>query len=227
MVNGRTLHLSRVRPCGVLAIQVSARVFSRECSGPRLSKMANPERSWLIDHLKKDHDHVAYFYLAYGKVQSASDMAASLLYQLIASTGILPECLQTFYVDRKPRTPPLPVLHDALRQLSEKTTKVFIVIDAFDEHNMIQKETFEQTLELLRHLLWSVFLTTRSHEQTYISRNGGALRFWMGPDRTARDIDRLLATGLEDFLLNHSQLQLHEEFKSEIVSRVGQASKGM
>lgn len=170
---------------------------------------------------------MTYFYLAYGKVQSASDMAASLLQQLVASTGILPECLKAFYIDRKPRTPPLSVLHNALRQLSEQTSKVFIIIDAFDEHNMVSKEAFEQTLELLRHLRWSVFLTARSHEQASVSREDGSLMFWMGPDKTARDIDRLLTTGLEYFIQNHSQLQLHEDFKSEIVSRVGKASKGM
>jgi hypothetical protein len=182
----------------------------------------------IIDKLLyKDHADVAYFYMAFGRVQSASKMVASLVSQLSKNNDTIPECIRTYYhTERNPRTPPLPKLHQALRELSETLHDVIIVIDAFEDHNMDSRDEFEQTLSVLRDLPWKLFLTCRKYDWPSPNLKEVSVEVTIAIEKgdIAQDIELLVSKGLESFLKAHEHIDLPLTLKSEIVSGVVHAS---
>jgi hypothetical protein len=78
---------------------------------------------------------LGYFYLGFGKVQTAADVMSSLIFQLCEAFDYVPETLRRFSNDAFPtERPSTRALNDALEEVSvaclKQMARVYILLDA-------------------------------------------------------------------------------------------------
>ncbi|KAK0511487.1 hypothetical protein JMJ35_006060 [Cladonia borealis] len=112
---------------------------------------------------KSNEQNYAFYYMGYGKVQSAAGLILSLLEQLCADGAEIPPSLKQFRA-RNSRHPKigLEALINALKDVSQETTAdTTIIIDGWDECNMDSEDEFRRLFGVLKTLRWKICITSR------------------------------------------------------------------
>ncbi|KAF8242721.1 hypothetical protein K440DRAFT_564459, partial [Wilcoxina mikolae CBS 423.85] len=125
--------------------------------------------SVVIDHLFATNSGVAYIYFDFSneEQQNVTEVLASLIKQLVKQLPGFPAPLETLHrkmeEERPQRRPNHEELYSTLIELSKSFTRAFIVFDALDECNRLQRERLLPMCHRMGKGGFRVFITSRSH----------------------------------------------------------------
>jgi hypothetical protein len=193
--------------CGAMEKQPSAKAFC--CQYPH-RHMRMVKLRLISSHIvggfqesttKSPTTVFAYYCLGRGRVQTASQICASLLKQLCQCIGYIPSLLQNASVTWKKAG--LKLSQEELLRCFEKLhfrhsglSPVWVLLDAWDEMNMRRPEEFEELLRRLQALEWRILIMSRSSPSvTYGST--GVSQYWIRPEHSRKDIEAFVNSQIE------------------------------
>jgi hypothetical protein len=188
----------------------------------------DPFRFMATEYLRRELNRniqVVYFYYQFQDAlkQSAEEVLACLLKQLLEPLKQLPSCLESQYQvftnsSEPPARPDLTALIELFLQSSKHFDRVFVMIDAFDECGQVgrQPEKIVLALQSLSNSGIKIFITTQPHLL-------GDLR---SDSSTILEI-RADETDIERYIRSNLPSRVSKELEDDIVSTICVKSDGM
>ena len=197
-----------------------------------MSQRLTTSRSLVVDRLRDalpaQNVVVAHLYFDYRvqDYQSAENMLASLLKQLVIPLPKLPEPVLELHkrLSNLEKRPQQLDLEQAIFSICEKYERVFIIIDALDECDAKNhRQDFLKALKTLRtHSNYSIFVTSRPYPEDIKEDLKGAPQIIIGAHDD--DLERYISREIEN---SDNIDEIDADFKIEIIMRVSQAAQNM
>jgi len=216
---------------------VPEKPFSRMDATPTVSPTISltnlPFRSIIINYLERvfDHDNVglAYIYCNYKELtdQTATNLIASLLQQLVRQRSNIPDSIIALYkchTDKRTR-PLLDEYSDLLQSVVHDFSRVFIVIDALDEY--IEKDgTRDKFLNEIKKLLPNVYFLATSRWVLNIEREfEGSVKLEIRA--SDENITRYVKSRIENEARLKRHVRGHLVLQDTIINTIVKNSRGM
>ena len=189
-------------------------------------------RSLVVDRLRDalsiQNIVVAHLYFDYRiqSYQSAENMLASLLKQLVIPLPKFPEPVLELHrrLSNLEKRPQQMDLEQAIVSTCEKYDRVFVIIDALDECDAKNhRKDFLKALKTLRtHSNFSIFVTSRPYPKDIKEDLKGAPQIIVGAHDD--DLQRYISGEIES---SDNIDEIDADFKTEIITRVSEAAQNM
>jgi len=167
-----------------------------------------------------------------GKVQSAEDVARSLLKQLCIGQRKIPRELDRHLQSKEQTsTMSLKTLLKAIQELGDSydgtTSPIYILLDAWDTGNMDDQSKFYEIEETIVLLGWRLFITSRSAPSYLRPYMGDALIFDIQADHNRTDIKTYVQDRISNNKSAFKLLAMDESLQQAVVDRIAESSQGL
>ncbi|CAI6338235.1 unnamed protein product [Periconia digitata] len=216
----------------------------KESSGPRvlwLQGRSGIGKSTIVSKMIRRYQedsqtNLAYFFMGMGKVQSAEDVAKSLLKQLCTQRQILPSDLKRhLQSEDQTATMSLNVILSAIQELGKSYDSItyfppFIFLDAWDRANMDDRSKFYDIEKTIFMLGWKVLITSRSAPSTQQTHMNDALIFTVFNIQAydnQPDIETYVRNRIHDNKSVSKLLARDDTLQKDVVDRIAESSQGL
>ena len=206
-------------------------VCTASFSGNRFGVCLHNQRSVVIDHLLNNYasedTKIAFVYCDYEDqaAQTASNLIACLARQVIGRPQELPQQLVALHkeLEQQNRRPSFDDLKRLLAALCIQYARVYIVVDALDECEAIQRRLLLPVLGSLPNSITRLFVTSRPNNEDISQSFGKAPQITIGASEL--DLRQYITERMEerrDFVKS-----LTPELREKITSTISAKASGM
>ncbi|EME41413.1 hypothetical protein DOTSEDRAFT_73733 [Dothistroma septosporum NZE10] len=184
--------------------------------------------SEVIDHYIRDKDVVpsfAYYYLGYGKVQSAKDVVQNIFHQLCKAQDdrLSPEVLDS--LTRLSSGTELPC-HQLGAHLQKSHSNARILLDALDEENMVDAEGLGAVVKMLHDSGCRLIVFSRSDWLSKHVPHDRCLRLEMNAKRNEADMKEFIRSRITPSILLQDMIRKDDRLQNRIEDRLLECSGG-
>ena len=204
-------------------------MFSTSASHQLYDAGLRQSRSVVIDYLlnnfANENTKVAYIYCNYKDqaAQTASNIIACLIRQIIGTTKALPQQLEVLYKDLKDqdRRPSIEELKRLLVALCAQYKSTYIIVDALDECEAVHRRLLLPIIQFLPDVLTKLFVTSRPNNEDIFQSFGAAPQVPI----VATELD--LRAYIMESMEERGDSRLTPELKEEMTSTICARASGM